>query len=277
MPRSAIASLQDSRFFPAALAAVAILAMPGLSIAQSNDVPEPFLGTWSGSFTTQSHEYWGIEDFICFPGCSKAAHDHMVALLDDPANDDRSVGELMGETSAYAVSHLLSILTPLGIEIQKANLPENDPKLHCQPYGLVRQVMNPLPMSIRRLGDHLLFQYEEWSLLRTVFLDGRAHPEYLTESLLGHAVGRIEDGALIIETAGVVPDRFSDTTQGGYSSELTAVERYTVHDNPRRLELELTLEDPLILKQPHVMTKSWLWTPDVELLQDSCGDLPGVY
>ena len=35
---------------------------------------------------------------------------------------------------------------------------------------------------------------------------------------------------------GVLPDRVSDFTQGGYSDELTAVERYTVRDNPRRLE-----------------------------------------
>ena len=137
--------------------------------------------------------------------------------------------------------------------------------------------MNPLPMTVQRHGEHLLFRYEEWSLLRTVFLDGREHPEYLTKSLLGHAVGRVEDGALIIETSGVVSDRFSDATQGGYSSELTAVERYTVHDNPRRLELELTLEDPEVLTEPHIMTKTWLLTPDVQLLQDSCGDLPGIF
>src|SRR5690606_32481008 len=126
-----------------------------------------------------------------------------------------------------------------GKRIQAENSLDNDPKLHCEPYGFVRQVTNPLPMIIRRNGEHLLFEYEEWSLLRTVYLDGRAHPTDRTPSLLGHSVGRFEDGALIIETTRVHAGWISDMTQAGHSDRLTAVERYTVHDDPRRLELEL--------------------------------------
>jgi len=78
------------------------------------------------------------------------------------------------------------------------NKPENDPKfLNCQPYGFVREVTNPLPMRISRDGQHLLVRYEEWSLNRPIYLDGRAHPTYATPSLLGHAVGRVENGVLI--------------------------------------------------------------------------------
>lgn len=275
MEKSKTTAMCGSRL--AMLLAMTTFIWAGNAHGQGGDALEPFLGTWSGVFTTQDNEFWGVEDFICFPGCPVAARDHMVALLDDPANDERGVGELMGDTTAFTIAHLQSILTPLGRRIQQTNLPENDPKLHCQPYGFVRQVTNPLPITISRLGEHLLFRYEEWSLLRTVFLDGRPHPEFLTQSLLGHAVGRVEDGALIIETSGVVPDRFSDATQGGYGLGLTGVERYTVHENPRRLELELTLEDPEMLTEPYVVTKTWLYTPEIELVQDSCGDLPGVF
>jgi len=270
----------DSGVRPASLIPVLLLLLAApltTALAQSDYPLEPFLGKWSGVFTTQDNEFWGVEDFICFAGCPREVRDYMVSLLDDPANDDRPLGELMGETTGFSVAHLASVLTPLGSQIQQANTPENDPKLHCQPYGFVRQATNPLPMNIRRLGEHLLIQYEEWSLLRSVYLDGRPHPEYQTASLLGHAVGRVENGTLIIETAGVTADRFSDSTQGGHSSELTAVERYSVHDNPRRLELELTLKDPVTLTEPYVIANTWLFTPEVELIQDSCGDLPGVF
>lgn len=261
------------------LSASLLLAAPLAILAQSasNDPLEPFLGIWSGVFTTQGNEFWNIEDFNCFVGCSLAGYEHLASLLDDPANDDRPVGELMSEASAAEAERFAAMLTPLARRIQEENTFANDPKLHCQPYGYVRQVSNPLPMNIRRLGDHLLFEYEEWSLLRTVYLDGREHPEYQSPSLLGHAVGRVEDGELIIETARVTADRVSDGTQAGHSSELTGVERYTVHDNPRRLVLELTLTDPVTFTEPYVVTKTWLYTPDVELLQDSCGDLPGVF
>lgn len=265
----------------------AVIGLPLAASAQSGDRQAgdpptddpfaPFLGTWSGVFTTQDHEFWGVEDFSCFVGCGRDGYEYLASLLDDPANDERLVGELMGEASGYAAERFAAILTPLARRIQAANTFENDPKLHCQPYGFVREVTNPLPMQISRLGEHLLFKYEEWSLLRTVFLDGRPRPEYMTPSLLGHSVGRVEDGVLIIETSNVTPDRISDGTQAGYSGELKGVERYTVRNDPRRLELELTLEDPLTLTEPYVVTKTWLATSDVELVQDSCGELPGVF
>lgn len=255
----------------------ALLTVPAAVMAQPDDATAPFLGTWSGVFTTQEHEYWQIEDFVCFPGCSRAAREHMTALLDDPANDEVPVNALMGQSFAFGARHIASILTPAGRRIQEENELPNDPKLHCEPYGFVRQVTNPLPMIIRRNGEHLLFEYEEWSLLRTVYMDGREHPEHRTHSLLGHSVGRVEDGALVIKTARVHAGWISDATEAGHSDALTAVERYTLHDGPRRLELELTLTDPVTLTEPYVMLKTWIATPELELVQDRCGELPGKF
>ena len=168
------------------------------------------------------------------------------------------------------------MLTPLGRQVRAANQPENDPKfLNCQPYGFVREVTNPLPMQISRDGEHLLVRYEEWSLLRPIYMDGRPQPTHRTPSLLGHSVGRVENGALIVETTRMTPDLLSDETQVGHSGELTAVERYTVRQNPHRLELTLTLTDPVTFTKPVVMTKTWLYTPGVELVQDTCSQQPG--
>src|SRR5690606_35821057 len=197
-------------------------------------------------------------------------------LLADPANDSRPVMALSAESAAFSLAAFEARLTPLGRQVRDANEPESDPKLlNCQPYGFVREVTNPLPMQILRDGEHLLIRYEEWSLLRPIYMDGRPHPAHRTPSLLGHSVGRVENGALIVETALVTPDRISDATNAGHSGELTAVERYTVKDDPRRLELTFTLTDPVMFTEPLVITKTWLYTPDVELVQDSCGQQPG--
>jgi hypothetical protein len=237
----------------------------------------PFLGTWSGVFTTQDHEFWQVEDYVCFPGCPPGVRARMTALLDDPANDELPVSALMGQATGYAAEHLAGSLTPLGLEIQQANDPLSDPKMRCEPYGFVREVTNPLPMRMRQDGEQLVILYEEWSLLRTIHMDGRPHPELQTPSLLGHSVGRIEDGELIVETTAINPGWISDFSRGGHSGELTAVERYRVAENPRRLELELTLEDPVTLTEPYTIIKTWLYTPEVELLIDRCGELPTKY
>jgi hypothetical protein len=227
-------------------------------------------------FTTQDHEYWTFADLQCFVGCPLDFYNHLSALLADPANDARPAMELSGESTAAWNAAFEAMLTRRGREVRAANKPEDDPKfLNCQPYGFVREVTNPLPMRITRDGAHLLVRYEEWSLLRPIYMDGRPHPKPRTPSLLGHAVGRVDNGALIVETALVTPDLISDTSQAGHSGDLTAVERYTVHDNPRRLELTLTLTDRAMFRKPLVITKTWLYTPDVEIVQDTCSQQPG--
>ena len=244
--------------------------------AQTPDPLAPFLGTWSGVFTTQDNEYWTFADIQCFVGCPQDFYDRLSALLADPKNDATPAFGLSAQATAASNAALDAVLTPLGKQVRAENKPENDPKfLNCQPYGFVREVTNPLPMRISRDGQHLLVRYEEWSLNRPIYLDGRAHPTYATPSLLGHAVGRVENGVLIVETKRVTPDLISDNSQAGHSGELTAVERYTVRDNPRRLELTMTLTDPVTFTKPLVITKTWLYTPDVEIVQDTCNQQPG--
>jgi len=258
------------------LALSVLAALPLGASAQSGASVEPFVGTWSGVFTTQEHEYWTFADIQCFGGCPLDFYNRLSELLASPANDSKPVFALSGEAEGAWRAAFAATLTPLGRQVQADNKPENDPKfLNCQPYGFVREVTNPLPMQIRRDGDHLLVRYEEWSLIRPIYLDGRPHPTYATPSLLGHSVGRVENGALIVETARVTPDIISDQSVAGHSGEMTAVERYTVRDNPRRLELTLTLTDPATFTKPMVITKTWLATPAVELVQDTCSQQPG--
>jgi hypothetical protein len=246
--------------------------LPGFALAQ----PSAFEGTWSGVFTTQDHEYWQVEDFSCFAGCPLPAYRYMQGLLDDPANDDRPLEEITGETMRFARRYLEERSTPEGLAQLDMPIPANDPSdrtLACSPYGFVRQSTNPLPLIIRREGEHLVIDYEEWSLSRTIYMDGRGHPDDLVSSPLGYSVGRYEDDDLVVETKGLTPD-FLFIGGGRHSGEAKGTERYSLDENPRRLQLELTIEDPVMLRGPYVLTKTWLHTPEVELLEDSCEDLP---
>jgi hypothetical protein len=266
-----------TRLIALVVGAAAAAVVPLIAAAQPDDPAAPFLDTWSGVFTTQDNPYWRLEDFVCFPGCPPAARDYLTQLLADPANDKVPAQALFGQATGYAGDQLRTVLTPLGREIQDANSLQNDPKLRCEPYGFVREIPSALPMKIHRDGDMLVIQYEEWSLLRIIYLDGRPHPEHETPSLLGHSVGHFEDGALVVDTTNINPGWISDFSHGGHSGKLRVTERYEVRDEPRRLELTMTLVDPDVLTQPYTIVKTWLSTPDVELLQDSCADYPGKF
>ena len=174
----------------------ALLALSFGASAQTADPVAPFLGVWSGVFTTQDNEYWTLADIQCFVGCPLEFYNALSALLADPANDAVPAMALAGQSSAAWRAAFDATLTPMGRQVLDANKPEDDPKfLNCQPYGFVREVTNPLPMQISRDGDHLLVRYEEWSLLRPIYMDGRPHPTHRTPSRLGHSVGRVENGA----------------------------------------------------------------------------------
>jgi hypothetical protein len=149
----------------------------------------------------------------------------------------------------------------------------DDPAIRCIPNGLTRQAGNPYPMEITRYDDRLTFRYEEWETTRTVFTDGRSHPENLELSRLGHSTGRYEGQTLVVETVGIEPHLVNNRT-GLFSSEsLSVVERYTRMDDERFgaiIQFEMTLDDPITLEEPYIVEKAWSWAPDLELLTYDC-------
>lgn len=238
-----------------------------------------FTGVWSGAFTTQKHEFWELEDLTaCFPGCTPTARAYYASLIEDPANDAKPVQELWGMTTAFMRQELAKKSTPEGLALQSANTEASDPNFRCEPYGLVRAAVNPLPIEIRQDGEHLTIAYEEWNQSRTIYMDGRAIPASVTPTRLGYSVGRYDGDALVIETKGVEPGLYFDfQSGGGHSAEASFVERYLIADDPRRLELTMTVTDPRTLLEPVVIAKTWLATPDVQLVEDRCGDVPGKF
>jgi hypothetical protein len=238
--------------------------------------PPPSLdGVWSGVFTTQDNPFWQVEDFSCFAGCTKKGYQLFQSLLDDKANDDKPIEALQGQFFGYHRTELREKLTAAGIAVQDAQTEANDPTLLCQPYGWFRESTNPLPILISHDGPNLVIQYEEWEKKRTIYLDGRGHPKTLTHTDMGHSTGRWEGAALVVDTVALEADIFFSFLSGvGYSDQARGTERYTVLDNPRRLYLEITVEDPVNFREPYTVTKTWLYTPDVKLVVDSCGDVP---
>jgi hypothetical protein len=84
----------------------ALLAAPLGASAQNADPAAPFLGTWSGVFTTQSNKYWTFADLQCFVGCPLEFYNRLSALLADPANDQTPAMALGGQANAASLAAL---------------------------------------------------------------------------------------------------------------------------------------------------------------------------
>jgi hypothetical protein len=272
--------------FPAAgtLGAAVMMTAMLSSCAVPSRAPEhpDFTGAWSGFITTQNDPHWRLPDALCFPGCPALFHRQLSVLLDDPANAGEDPGKLLPAVVGAMVADRAARSTPEGKVRLAATAVPGSVQLaaYCEPYGFVREALNALPMAIRAEKDRLVIRYEEFNLGRDIWMDGRKHPAHLAPTPLGHSVGRYEGRALVVDTVAIGADHFvmlqSPTLRwGGFADGTSAVERYTIEENPRRLVVELTITDPVTLTQPYSWTKTWLFTPDVELIEDSCEEVPG--
>jgi hypothetical protein len=216
----------------------------------------------------------GLEDFFCFFWCSDQGLAHLNALLDDPANDERPVMELYTEAAIYQRDeYLRPRLSPAGAATLGVD-PADDPSfLYCEPQSFAREIFVPHQLQIEQFGDRVEMLYGEWTIRRTVYMDGRTAPADLALSPMGYSVGRYEGDTLVIETTGLAANLapwgagfFSiPPFDGRHSDELTAVERYTRSDNGQRLVLYVTLADPWALMEPVTLKKIWHFAPDQEI------------
>lgn len=259
----------SARIIGAAWAAAGlVLAVQAAALGQNSSL-RGFEGVWSGPTQMLDDEAWDFEDFACFLGCPTATYAYARALFSDPGNYDRSYAELQGAVIRRRAQDILAKFTPAALASRQSFDPADDPAIRCRPYGLVRQALSPVPIEFIRAGDRITIKYELWEAVRTVFLDDPGAPG-AEPTGLGHSDGRVENGTFIVETTGILAGIIAPDARALHSGELRTIERYTLTDEGNRLDLELTLIDPMTLREPLILRTSWRRTPETKLLPYKC-------
>ena len=257
------------------LAAAAVF--PGSMPTYADDVVRPdFEGTWLSPLIIFDDPRWRVEDLLC-SYCAVESFEYLQGLLADPANDDRSVGEIAEDANRYNVAYYKNLLTTEGRRQDAEFDPANDPVNTCEPVGLIRQVLQPLPWKIEQYDDRVVFRFEYEDTVRTIHMDGREHPADLTPSRLGHAIGWYDGETLVVETRGIAPGVYAHIVDNGAlnSAGAVTIERYTKSTDGNRLDVEFTVVDPLILRKPLAINFNWLSIPDEEFQEYICEAISG--
>ena len=82
-------------------------------------------------------------------------------------------------------------------------LRSDDPALRCLPTGMPMFDTYPLQRKIVQTPGLVILLNENYNTFRQIFTDGRKLPEDPEPSWLGSSVGRWEEDALVVETAGL--------------------------------------------------------------------------
>jgi hypothetical protein len=238
-------------------------------------------GTWIWPALSPDDPRWRIEDLVCEGGCSSVGFKYLEELLRDPQNKDRSLTILDDEMQRYNKAHISSLLTPAAKKKLAEFDPINDPTLDCSPDGdgWRHQILAPLPFQIEQFDDKVIIRYEYWNAVRTVYMDGRAHPSNEAPTRLGHSIGWFDGSTLVVETTGLIPAGVGLPGGGSvpHSSEARAIERFTLSEDGYRLDIEWAVVDPVNFLQPVIGQASVLSSRDTELEQFVCEAITGEF
>lgn len=144
----------------------------------------------------------------------------------------------------------------------------DDPLLNCGLKGMPAAMSAPYPIEFIDNGDTITIRLEEYDAQRTIYMNAATAPEP-TPSILGHSIGRWQNGSLVIDTTALNWHHF-DARGIPTTDALKLVERFTPSADGSQLDYEVTVTDPAVFTEPVVMTKSWVWLPDVRIEPYNC-------
>lgn len=252
------------------------LSLGGCSVsptaARSSSGTPNYQGTWAAKLINLEDERWSIEDLLCYGECSQQAFERGKEMLASPQYADVPFAKIQAEVREYDNRYIRGLMTPAAADYHRRFEVAHDPVSQCVPTGMLRTSIGPLPMQIEAQGDTLVFRYEFWNTLRTVYMDDRGHPKDLPPSRLGHSVGRYQGADLVVETVGVAPALYGPPAMLGlrHGSEAKVVERYRLSADGQRLDVLVTVDDPRNLQRPLVLMHSWLLEPELLLQPFEC-------
>jgi hypothetical protein len=105
---------------------------------------------------------------------------------------------------------------------------------------------------------------------RTVYLDGREHPENGERTVQGHSIGHWEDDVLVVDTR-----LFADFPEGNgrgipSGAQKHVVERFSLSEDGTRAIVDVFLEDPEYLLESFTGRTEMTYVPHLQLYRYGC-------
>jgi len=239
--------------------------------------PVNLAGIWStNSLDTLENPAWDIEgQFSC--RCAAETYDYLQSLLYDPSNDHLSARDILDALEVHTSETIADRLTDTGREVGAAFDLGDDPAIQCERFGTFRTILHSDPIEFEVYDDRILIRGEDLTVDRTVYMDGRGHPDGGEKSTAGHSIGWYEGRTLVVETVDVAPSLADDQLAIHNSDQARGIERYTVSADGNGLDVDFTIYDPVMLQEPLTIRRPRVRTPDVQLERPPCEAISGQF
>ncbi|MGX7895316.1 hypothetical protein [Tsuneonella sp. HG222] len=154
-------------------------------------------------------------------------------------------------------------LTPAAQEAVAKMRPAYDPSALCLP-ALPRQIPGPYPIEIVQRPGRVAMLFEWDTVFRLIYTDGRPHPDADEDQrFMGHAIGRFEDGRLVVDTTNFNGKTWLEGSGVPMSQQARLSETYELQDGGKTMVVTVKVEDPVNLTRPifrrHVFNRKDDW------------------
>jgi hypothetical protein len=212
-------------------------------------------------------------------GAAAAMYDSggAVAAAPPPAPRSFRASTLAGTWSSSVGPAFLSFFTP-GVAqlatpagaaaIAEFRDAESNPGLDCVPFASPPYMILPGFRSIELRDDAVVIHGEDAAVERVVHLNVASH-DGAVPSVQGHSIGRWENGALLVDTAGFAPHRLGNGAGLPSGAGKHLVERFVLNADGG-LTYSFEVSDPEYLKERVTGTAQWLYRPDVDYTPTPC-------
>ncbi len=161
-------------------------------------------------------------------------------------------------------------LTDAGAAAQAAYTEDDNPVSDCIPYPLPTIVASPYLNEIVIHEDRITITSEFFGVMRTIYTDGRGHPENGERSNQGHSIGWWEDDVLVVDTTLYADYRAGNRSGIPSGPRKHSVERYTLNSDGTQITINYTIEDPDYMVDPMTGSMVWDYAPGRELIPIAC-------
>ena len=141
----------------------------------------------------------------------------------------------------------------------------NNPAYNCLERGLPFLPVKNYNHLWRRFDNRIEISHQYSRSIRTLYLNQDKHPDDLKPSLLGHSIAHFDDdGDLIVDTTGFLPDIIWGLAPGLKSSEQKHIrERFTLNEDGLGMTFSITFEDPVYLTESVTINGSYYRVADI--------------
>ena len=156
---------------------------------------------------------------------------------------------------------------------------ELEPHTRCKPSGGPRQWLTPYGAELLELRDQkmaYIFDIGGPHTFRTIYMDGRKHPENLTPTYYGHSIGWWEGDTLVVDSVGFNERFWIDRGQLPHTDKLHLIEKYT-RTSLETMRYELTVDDPAAYTTTFTGVSNLRWQADTELFEYICQQANQAY